>query len=106
MAIPELHFHFHEGDPQLEARVTQLEETVATAAEQLTVLQTQVTEWVEDINAKLDQLEQAQGNLNPEAQAVFDSLKATVEAGVAAVGDADADGNPATPPPPEPTPTP
>ena len=70
-----------------------------TVAENLAALQATVTEFNEDIAAKVAALEAAQGEFTPEGQAAFDALKATVESGVTLVGDADGDGNPATPVP-------
>lgn len=97
MTAQEIHVHIHIGD---EARVTALEEDVARVDEELTALNVKVTEFNEDIAAKVAALEAAQGTFTPEGQAAFDALKATVDAGVTAVGDADEDGTPATPPPP------
>lgn len=65
----------------------------------LAALSATVTEFNEDIAAKVAALEAAQGEFTPAGQAAFDALKATVDAGVAAVGDADADGNPPSAPP-------
>jgi len=92
----DLHIHIHVGD---EARVTALEERTLSVETDLVALQATVTEFNEDIAAKVAALEAAQGEFTPAGQAAFDALKATVQAGVAAVGDADADGNPVTPTP-------
>jgi uncharacterized coiled-coil protein SlyX len=94
----EIHIHIHLSD---EPRLDTLEERIVSVADDLTALNAQVTEFNEDIAAKVAALEAAQGTFTPEGQAAFDALKATVDAGVAAVGDADQDG---TPPPPPPTP--
>lgn len=90
-----IHLHFHRGAD--EARVAALEEQLVTVASDLVALQATVTEFNEDIAAKVAALEAAQGEFTAEGQAAFDALKATVEAGVTFVGDADADGNPPTP---------
>jgi hypothetical protein len=96
MTSTDLHIHIHVGD---EARVIALEERTLSVETDLTALQTTVTEFNEDIAAKVAALEAAQGEFTPAGQAAFDALKATVDAGVTAVGDADADGNPVTPTP-------
>lgn len=95
----ELHLHFHRGADT--ARVTALEGAVVTITQDLAALRATVTEFVEDVNARVAALEAAQGTFTPEQQAEFDALKGVVEGGVAGIGDADADGNP-----PAPTPTP
>lgn len=92
MAIPEIHIHIHDGAD--EDRVTAIEEHLVSVASSLAALQATVTEFNEDIAAKVAALQAAQGEFTVEGQAAFDALKATVDAGVAAVGDADADGNP------------
>lgn len=89
-----VHVHIHRGD---ETRLTTLEEQIVTITEDLAALRATVTEFNEDIAAKVAALEAAQGTFSPEAQAAFDELKAAVEAGVTMVGDADADGNPLPP---------
>lgn len=98
MAIPEIHIHIHDGADT--ARVDELEERIVTVESELNDLNVRVTEFNEDIAAKVAALEAAQGEFTPEGRAAMDALKATVDAGVTAVGDADADGNPATPPTP------
>lgn len=100
----ELHIHVHVTPDEMVDRVATLEETIMSVETDLNALTAAVDEWREDIAARLDQLEAAQGEFTPEGQAAFNALKASVEAGVNAVGDADADGNPVPPPPPEPTP--
>lgn len=92
-----MHVHIHLSD---EPRIDDLEAQIVSVAEDLTALTAAVTEFNEDIAAKVAALEAAQGNFTPEGQAAFDALKATVEAGITAVGDADQDGTP--PPPPTP----
>lgn len=101
-----VHVHLHETDPDLAERLTTLEETVADQVTELTTLRAQVTELVEDLDARLDELEAAQGQFTPEAQTIFDGLKSDVDAIISRVGDADTDGNPTPPPPPPPPPTP
>jgi len=98
VTTPDIHVHIHLSD---EPRINALEEQIVSVAEDLTALTAAVTEFNEDIAAKVAALEAAQGEFTVEGQAAFDALKATVEAGITAVGDADQDG---TPPPPEPTP--
>ncbi|MEU4558544.1 hypothetical protein AB0F72_09140 [Actinoplanes sp. NPDC023936] len=77
--------------------ITNLEDIMATAAEQLTELKDAFTDFRDDVNAKLDQLAAAQGNLNPEAQTVFDELKQAVADADAQVGDADGSETPTEP---------
>jgi outer membrane murein-binding lipoprotein Lpp len=89
-----IHVHVHNEPDGLAARVTALEEQIMTVAEDLNALNAQVTEFVEDVNARVAALEAAQGEFTAEGQVAFDALKATVEGGVAGVGDADGDGNP------------
>lgn len=74
-----------------------MEELMATVMEQLTAFRAAVTDFLSDITAKLEQLAQAQGQFTPEAQALFDSIKADVAAKDAEVGDAD--GSEVPPPP-------
>jgi peptidoglycan hydrolase CwlO-like protein len=66
-----------------------LETLMATAKEQLTGLQGQFTDFAADVDAKLDQLQAAQGEFSPEAQEVFDQIKQAVADADAKVGDAD-----------------
>lgn len=96
-----VHVHIHEVDDDLVARVTTLEEAMADQVAELTALTTQVTEFVEDLNARIEALEAAQGTFTAEAEVVLGNLKAGLQAAVDRVGDADADGNPAPilPPP-------
>lgn len=74
---------------------------MADQVTELTALRDQVTEFVEDLNARIAALEAAQGQFTPEAEAVLAPLKAGLQAAVDRVGDADADGNPAPIMPPE-----
>jgi hypothetical protein len=88
-----IHLHFHRGAD--EARVAALEDEQVTIVEDLTALTATVTEFNEDVAARVAALEAAQGTFTPEQQVAFDALQATVLAGVAGIGDADGDGNPA-----------
>lgn len=76
-------------------RITHLEATMANAREQLTELKAAFTDFSADVDAKLDQLLAAQGELQPDAQTVFDELKAAVQDADARVGDADGSDTPA-----------
>jgi hypothetical protein len=80
-----------------------LEAAVTSIKDELTGLKGEFADFVADVNAKVAQLEAAQGSFDPEAQSVFDDLKASVEAAHASVGDADGSDTPA-PSPVEPTP--
>lgn len=105
MSTPDIHVHIHLASDELQAKVAELEELIMSVETELNALNAAVVEWREDITARVAALEAAQGEFTPEGQAAFDALKATVESGIAEVGDADADGTPAPPPPPpEPTP--
>lgn len=76
--------------------------------DQLNALRATVVEANEDVQAALANLQaQIDAIGNPvEVQAALDAVKAAVQTGVDAVGDADGDGNPAPTPEPEPTPEP
>jgi len=93
----DVHVHVHNRKGASKRRVRLLEEKVMGIVENLTALQTTVAEFNEDIAAKVAALEAAQGEFTVEGQAAFDALKAAVESGVVAVGDADGDGTPAAP---------
>lgn len=97
---PAVVINIHYGGVDHAARFDTLEALMATANEQLVELKAQVADVAADVLAKLDQLEQQAGNLNPEAQATFDEIKAAVTALDTAVGDADGSD---TPVPGEPT---
>jgi hypothetical protein len=99
-----IHLHLHEDDPILVARITALEEAMADQVTELTALRDQVAEFVQDLGARIDALEAAQGQFTPEAETLLTTLKADIQAATDRVGDADADGNPAPilPPPDEP----
>ncbi|MCX5066640.1 hypothetical protein OOJ91_12200 [Micromonospora lupini] len=84
-------------DDTLHDRLTRMENTMATAKDQLTDLKTAFTDFAADVDAKLNQLIEAQGNLTPDAQAVFDELKAAVADADTRVGDADGSDTPPTP---------
>lgn len=71
-----------------------LEETMATALEQLNELRTAVSDMNSDLTAKLDQLAAAQGEFTPEAQQVFDDIKQTIADADTKVGDADGSDTP------------
>lgn len=81
-------------------RITQLEATVATAAEQLTTLSGKVDDLVSDVRAALDILRADRENLTEAGQAAFDELDAKVDAFDTEIGDADR----SDVPDPEPTP--
>lgn len=91
------------GTDQIITKLTNLEDTVATAKDQITELRAAVVDYNADVDAKLDQLLEKQGTLDPEAQAVFDDLKATVAAADTRIGDADGSDTPPVEPPTEPT---
>lgn len=85
-------------------RIPHLEEAMANATTQLTELKTAFSDFSSDVDAKLDQLLAAQGELQPDAQAVFDEIKAAVASADARVGDADGSDTPVvTDPADEPT---
>ena len=78
---------------------------MANAREQLGELRGMFTDFVADVDARLNQLQEAQGNFTPEAQAEFDALKQAVSEADGRVGDADGSDTPAEPAPePEPAP--
>lgn len=110
MAVEDIHIHIHvhEDDPELVNRVTALEEAMADQVTELTALRDQVTEFVQDLEARIVALEAAQGQFTPEAEALLTDLKTGLQAAVDRVGDADADGNPVPvmPPPEEEPPVP
>lgn len=69
--------------------INRLERQVMKARDQLADLRTQVSDFISDVDARLDSLAQKQGDFEPEAQAEFDQLKEAVAAADARVGDAD-----------------
>lgn len=75
---------------------------MTSITEQLTGLKGQFSDFASDVNARLQQLADAQGTFSADAQAIFDDLKASVEAADASVGDADGSDTP-PPAPTEPT---
>ncbi len=93
------HIRRYFGTLAISNHLANLEETMATALEQLTELRAAVTDMNSDLTAKLDQLAAAQGEFTPEAQQVFDDIKQTVAAADAKVGDADGSDAPAEPVP-------
>ena len=66
-----------------------LERDMASAKEQLSEFKGQFADFVSDVDAKIDQLVQAQGQLEPEAQTIYDDLKSSLAAADSRVGDAD-----------------
>jgi len=72
---------------------------MATAKEQLTQLKAQIADTTADVLAKLQQLTDQLGNLDPEAQATLDETKAGVQSLDDAVGDADGSDEPPVPVP-------
>lgn len=95
--IPELHFHFHES-PDITEQLNRMEQMMASAAEQLAALKTQLADTTSDVLAKIEQLTGQLGELSPEAQATLDEIKAGVEQLDETIGDAD--GSDGTVPPP------
>jgi hypothetical protein len=85
------------GLDHIHTHLERLENLMASAKDQLTGLQGQFTDFAADVDAKLDQLAAAQGDFNPEAQAVFDQIKQAVSDADTRVGDADGSDVPATP---------
>lgn len=89
---PEIHTHTHIHLPGF-GEVTELfndwRTFMATAAVQLAELKAQLADTTADVLAKLDQLAEQVGTLDPQAQATFDEIKAGVESLDTAVGDAD-----------------
>jgi phage protein D len=75
-------------------RIPHLEELMANATTQLTELRTAFADYRSDVSAKLDQLLAAQGQLQPDAQLIFDGLKADLADADVAVGDADGSDTP------------
>lgn len=75
-------------------RIPHLEATMANATTQLTELKAAFSDFSADVDAKLDHLLAAQGELQPDAQAVFDEIKAAVQAADERVGDADGSDTP------------
>lgn len=70
-----IHVHVHEEDSDLGPRLSTLEETVADQVTELTALRDQVTEFVQDLGARIDALEAAQGQFTPEAEALLTELR-------------------------------
>lgn len=84
------------GITALARRTDRLERNMATAKDQIAELAGAFRDFSADVDAKLDQLLAAQGDLNPEAQAAFDELKQAVAAADARIGDADGSDTPPT----------
>jgi hypothetical protein len=85
-------------------RIPYLEEAVNNAKTQLDGLKTDLSDFTSDLDAKLTQFIEAQGDLKPDAQAVFDEIKASVASLDEKVGDADGSDT-VVPPPAEENPT-
>jgi hypothetical protein len=81
---------------RIESKIDSMGVQMATAAQQLTDLKAQFADTTSDVLAKLDQLTQQLGQLDPAAQATLDEIKAGVQQLDDAVGDADGSD---TPPP-------
>lgn len=75
-------------------RLTAMEATMATEAEQLNALSAKVDDLISDVRAALDILRADRDNLGPEGQAAFDALDAKVSAFDAEIGDADGSDTP------------
>lgn len=82
--------------------IDQLEAAMTSITDQLTGLKNQFADFASDVNARLQQLADAQGTFSPDAQVIFDDFKAAVAAADASVGDADGSDTP-PPAPTEPT---
>ena len=82
---------------QVPTRIRLMEETMATAKDQLEALSGRVDDLVSDVRAALDALRQDRENFSPEGQAAFDTLDQKVSAFDTEVGDADGSDTPATP---------
>ena len=89
--------HTHTLVVAMAAAIEQMEYSMATAAQQLTELKTQLSDTTSDVLAKIQQLTDQLGTLPADAQATLDEIKAGVESLDEAVGDADGSENPATP---------
>jgi hypothetical protein len=74
---------------RIESKIDFLGALMATANEQLTALKAQIGDTTSDVLAKIDQLTQQVGTLDPAAQATLDEIRAGVQQLDDAVGDAD-----------------
>lgn len=77
------------GTDKIIALLLRMEHDMASTKEQLSQLKAQFADFVSDVDAKLDQLAQAQGQMDPEAQQVFDDIKQALADADSRVGDAD-----------------
>lgn len=82
------------GITTLARRTDRLEHAMAKAKDQIADLKTAFTDFAADVDARLDQLRNAQGELDPEAQQIFDELKQAVADADARIGDADGSDTP------------
>lgn len=98
MTTPDININITVSGPvDHTAQLDRMETAMATAAQQLASLQTQIADMSSDVLAKLDQLAAQAGNLSPEAQATFDSIVAAVSTLDTTVGDADGSDTPPAP---------
>lgn len=88
---------------QAPTRIRNMEETMATAAEQINALTAKVDDLVSDVRAALVALGAERENLTADGQAALDTLNAKVDAFDQEVGDADGSDTPPVPPTDEPT---
>jgi len=82
---------------RIESKIDTLGDSMASAAQQLTDLKTQLADTTADVLAKIQQLTDQLGQLPPDAQATLDDIKAGVQQLDDAVGDADGSDTPAEP---------
>lgn len=99
----EIHVHIH-GLVDHTAQLNRMESLMATEAELIAALNQKFNGFVDDVRARLVQLEAERDQLGPDGQAALDALTAAVDAAAAEVGDANGDGTPA--PADEPSPEP
>lgn len=78
-------------------RTHRMERHMTAQNEKLTALAESLGSFFADVDAKLDQLNAQTDDFGPEAQATFDSIKATVAAKHAEVGDVDGSDTPVEP---------
>ncbi|MEU7978232.1 hypothetical protein AB0B63_06840 [Micromonospora sp. NPDC049081] len=84
-------------DDTQQQQLDRMEQTMATAAEQLNTLTTKVDDVMADVRAALDTLRQDRENLSDAGQAAFDNLSAKVDAFDTEIGDADGSDTPTEP---------
>lgn len=75
-------------------RINDLEELMATAAEQLNDLSTRFDDFTADVRAALAALTAERDNLTPDGQVALDALSAKLQAADLEVGDADGSDGP------------